>query len=116
MTVRRARALRSVAAQPRRAPARPPTHPGAVLREDVLPALGLTVTATARALGVTRQALHNVLSERAAVSAAMALRLGKLCGNGPGLWLSMQVAHDLWHAEREGAEALAAIPTLRAAP
>lgn len=99
----------------RRAPARPPTHPCAVLREAVLPALGPIVSATAWTLGVTRRALHDVLSERAAVSAAMALRLGKLCGNGPRPWLAMQTAHDLWHAEREGAEALAAIPTLRAA-
>jgi plasmid maintenance system antidote protein VapI len=45
----------------------------------------------------------------------MALRLGKLCGNGPGVWLRMQQAHDLWKAERDLAEAVAAIPTLHAA-
>lgn len=102
-------------APPHRAPARRPTHPGAVLREDVLPALRLTVTDAARALGVTRQALHNILSERAAISAGMALRLGRLCGNGPGLWLAMQQARDLWHAARDEAEAIAAVPTLRPA-
>lgn len=66
---------------------RPPTHPGVVLREDVLPALGLTVTKTAELLDVSRQALHRVLKADAAVSAEMAVKLGKLCGNGPGLWI-----------------------------
>lgn len=77
-----------------------PTHPGAILREDVLPALGLTVTEAARQLRVSRQMLHAILAERAAVSSEMAVRLGKFCGNGPALWLRMQAAHDLWHAER----------------
>jgi len=93
-------------------PAWPPTHPGAVLREDVLPALGLSVTDAATKLRVSRQALHNILGEKAAVSPEMALRLGKLCGNGPGLWLRMQQARDLWRAERELAEELEKIPTL----
>jgi addiction module HigA family antidote len=92
-----------------------PTHPGALLREDVLPSLGVSVTACADMLGVSRQSLHAVLSERASVSVEMALRLGKLCGNGPGVWLRMQQAHDLWKAERDLAEAVAAIPTLHAA-
>lgn len=99
--------------RPRRAPARPPTHPGALLREEVLPSLGLSVTAAARALGVTRQALHNILAERSAVSAGMALRLGRLCGNGPTLWLGMQQARDLWDAARDEADAIASVPTLR---
>jgi len=92
-----------------------PTHPGAILREDVLPALRVSVTDAARALGVTRQALHAVLAERAAVTPEMALRLGKLCGNGPHLWLRMQQARDLWRAEKKLAEVVAAIPTMRAA-
>lgn len=95
-------------------PAWPPTHPGEVLREDVLPALGLSVTDVAAKLRVSRQALHNVLAEKASVSPEMALRLGKLCGNGPGLWLRMQQAWDLWNAERELAEELEKIPTLQA--
>ncbi|MFQ5744327.1 MAG: HigA family addiction module antitoxin [Acidobacteriota bacterium] len=78
-----------------------PTHPGAILREDVMPTLGFTVTEAARQLGVSRQMLHAILSERAAVSPEMAVRLGKFCGNGPGLWLRMQTAYDLWHAERK---------------
>jgi addiction module HigA family antidote len=99
----------------RRHPARQPSHPGAILREDVLPALGLTVAATARALGVSRQMLHRILSERAAMTPEMAVRVGKLCGNGPRVWLAMQGAHDLWQAERDLGEQVAAIPTMRAA-
>jgi addiction module HigA family antidote len=78
-----------------------PAHPGAILREDVLPALGLTVAAAARQLRVSRQMLHAVLAEKAAVSPEMAVRLGKFCGNGAGFWLRLQAAYDLWHAERK---------------
>jgi addiction module HigA family antidote len=85
---------------PVRRPKRAPTHPGAILRDDVLPALKMSVTETADRLHVSRQALHRILAEKAAVSPEMAIRLGRFCGNGPGLWLRMQVAHDLWHAER----------------
>jgi addiction module HigA family antidote len=92
-------------------PRRPPTHPGEVLRADVLPALGLNVSAAARQLRVTRQTLHRILAGTMAVSPEMAVRLGKFCGNGPGLWLSMQAAYDLWHAERRMKAELAAIPT-----
>ncbi len=95
----------------RRDPARAPVHPGEILREDVLPGLDLPVSVAATHLGVTRQALHRVLSGRAAISPAMALRIGKLCGNGPLVWLRMQVAYDLWHAERS--VDVANIPTLR---
>ncbi len=87
-----------------------PTHPGAILREDVLPALGLTVTEAARQLRVSRQMLHAILAERAAISSEMAVRLGRFCGNGPSLWLRMQVAHDLWHAERRLRREIAKIP------
>jgi antitoxin HigA-1 len=87
-----------------------PSHPGTILRDDVLPALGLTVTEAARQLGVSRQALHAILAERAAVSPGMAVRLGRFCGNGPELWLRMQVAHDLWHAERKLGREVEKIP------
>lgn len=90
-----------------------PTHPGAILRDDVLPALGLPVSTAARTLGVSRQMLHAILSERASITPEMALRVGKMCGNGPGLWLRMQQARDLWRAERAIAAEVAAIPTLR---
>ena len=66
-------------------PNREPTHPGALLREDVLPVIGELVMAVAKKLGVTRQHLHRVLAEKAPVTPDMALRLGKFCGNGPDL-------------------------------
>ena len=92
-----------------------PTHPGAILREDVLPSLRMSTAAAAQALGVSRQTLHAILTERASVTPEMAVRLGKLCGNGPALWLRMQQARDLWRAERDMADKVAAIPTMRAA-
>lgn len=98
-----------------RNPKMPPTHPGSILRDDVLPALGLSVSEAARQLRVSRQMLHAILSERSAVSPEMAVRLGRFCGNGPGLWLRMQVEHDLWHAERKLHDELARIPSHSAA-
>ncbi len=99
----------------RQDPRRQPTHPGALLREDILPALRLRVTEAARALGISRQTLHNLLSEKVAVTPEMALRLGKLCGDGPAIWLRMQLAHDLWKAERDHADEIERIPTITAA-
>jgi addiction module HigA family antidote len=101
--------------QAKRGADRAPTHPGAILREDVLPALDIPVMTAAKELGVSRQTLHGVLAETIAVTPAMALRLGKFCGNGPELWLNMQRAYDLWHAEREMVDEIAKIPTHRAA-
>lgn len=92
-----------------RFPGRAPTHPGAILREDVIPATGLTIAEVAKRLGVTRQQLHRVLAEKAAISPEMALRLGKFCGNGPGLWLRMQQSYDLWYAEQKMRDELARI-------
>jgi addiction module HigA family antidote len=80
------------------------------LREDVLPALGLSVSEAARQLRVSRQTLHRILAGTSAVTPEMAVRLGKFCGNGPGLWLRMQEAYDLWHAERRLATELEKIP------
>ncbi|MFO1135252.1 MAG: HigA family addiction module antitoxin [Rhodoblastus sp.] len=94
---------------------RPPVHPGEILREDVLPGLGMSVTKAAETLGVTRQALHRVLAGTAAISPEMALRLGKFCGNGPEVWLRMQAGYDLWHAEKRIADEIAGIKTQRAA-
>ena len=88
-----------------------PSHPGELLREDVLPALRLNVTEAAALLHVSRQTLHGILSGRQAVTPEMALRIGKLCGNGPAAWLRMQAMHDLWEAEREMADEIATIPT-----
>ena len=89
---------------------REPTHPGEILREDVLPALGMSVSEAARLLHVSRQALHRFLSGSSAVSADMAVRLGRFCGNGPDLWLRMQGAHDLWHAQRRLEREIEQIP------
>lgn len=91
-------------------PAMEPAHPGVLLRDDVLPALGLTVAEAARQLRVSRQSLHAILAGRSAVSPEMAVRLGRFCGNGPGLWLRMQAAYDLWHAERKLRREIAKIP------
>lgn len=93
----------------KRHPNRPPTHPGAVLREDVLPALRLSVTESARRLHVSRQTLHELLAERKSFTPEMALRIGKLAGNGAAFWLRMQQDHDLWHAERKLADELRSI-------
>lgn len=93
---------------------RRPTHPGAILREDVLPDLQMSVTEAARRLRVSRQTLHKILAEKSPVSAEMALRLGKFCGNGPGLWLRMQQQVDLWEAEHALARDLAQISLAKA--
>ena len=79
---------------------RPPIHPGEIVREDVLPALGLSVSETARRLRVSRQQLHRILACTHPITTEMALRIGKLAGNGPGLWLRMQQNYDLWHTEQ----------------
>ncbi len=94
---------------------RAPTHPGAILRENVLPHLKLSVSEAARQLRVSRQTLHRILVGTAAVTPAMAVRLGKFCGNGPGLWLRMQQAYDLWHAERRLRDEVERIPGRRLA-
>jgi addiction module HigA family antidote len=93
----------------------PPIHPGEILREDVLPGLGLSIVDAAAKLGVTRQTLHRILSRNnpRPVTPEMAVRIGKLCGNGPRLWLNLQSAYDLWHAQRD--VDTRAIPTLHAA-
>lgn len=75
----------------------------------------MTVKDAAEKLGVSRQTLHAILSEKSAVTPEMAVRLGKFCGDGPGIWLRMQIAHDLWQAERDLAETVKKIPTLHAA-
>lgn len=79
-----------------------PPHPGETLREDILPALGLSVTEAAKQLGVARPTLSKVLNEKAAISPEMALRLEKWLGVENGgradLWLAEQSAYDLWQA------------------
>lgn len=77
-----------------------PTHPGEMIREDFLPDYGLTVSSLARALGVSRQTMNELLRERRAVSPEMALRLSRLFGNSPEFWLNAQRAVDLWDAAK----------------
>ena len=77
-----------------------PIHPGEIVREDVLPALGLSISEAAQRLRISRQQLHRVLACTHPTTTDMALQIGKLSGNGPGLWLRMQQSYDLWHAEQ----------------
>lgn len=77
-----------------------PTHPGEMLREDFLPDYGLTVAGLAKALGVSRQTMNELLRERRAVSPEMALRLSRLFSNSPEFWLNAQRAVDLWDAAK----------------
>jgi antitoxin HigA-1 len=88
-----------------------PTHPGVLLREDVIPATGRTKAEIAQLLGISRQHLYDILRGRKPVSPAMAVRLGKLFGDGAGVWVRMQAAFGTWNAERE--EDVSKIPTLR---
>ena len=90
---------------------REPAHPGSLLREVVLPAMDVSIAQAAREMGVSRQQLYMILREERAVTAEMAMRLGKYCGNGAELWLKMQSAHDLWRARNSLADEIAAIPT-----
>jgi addiction module HigA family antidote len=93
---------------------RKPTHPGAVLREDVLPATGLTVSEMARRLRVSRQTLHRILAEEQPITAATALKLGRLLGTSPDSWLNMQRAVDLWQESHRLADELAKIEQVAA--
>ena len=91
---------------------RQPTHPGEMLRDDVLPELGLSVSEAARRLGISRQQLHRVLACTHPITTEMALRIGKFAGNGPDLWLRMQLSYDLWHAEQRMQDELSNIETV----
>ena len=98
----------------KRDPKRCPTHPRELLREDVIPATGKTRTEIATLLGISRQHLYDILNERKPVSPTIAVRLGKLFGDGAGVWARMQSAYDTWHAERELAREIRRIPTIKA--
>lgn len=89
-----------------------PTHPGEILREDILPALGRSKVEVARLLGISRRMLYDLLEERKPVTPQMALRIARLTGSRPELWLDLQQAHDLKVAGKALARTLAAIPTL----
>ena len=94
---------------------RRPTHPGEMLREDFLPDYGLTVSGFAKAIGVSRQTVNEVLRERRAVSPEMALRLSRLFGNTAEFWLNAQRAVDLWEAAKRAKGRISRISPLTAA-
>jgi addiction module HigA family antidote len=96
----------------KRNPNRCPTHPGALLRDDVIPATGRSKVEIAKLLGLSRQHLYDILNERKPVSPAVAVRLGKLFGDGAGIWTRMQAAYDTWQAEQN--EDVSKIPTIKA--
>ena len=73
----------------------PPVHPGEIIREDILPEAGLSVTATAKALGVSRQMVHDILAGRKPLSAIMCLKVARLFGSTPEFWIRLQAEYDL---------------------
>jgi len=92
-----------------------PVHPGEILREDVLPAVGRPKTEIARLLGISRQTLYDILNEKQPITPHMALRLARMFGGSAESWLAMQRNYDLKLAERELVNQLDAIPRLEAA-
>lgn len=98
---------------PLRNPNRRPTHPGALLREDVLPALGMTQTEFAKRLDVSRLTVSELLHEKRGLTPEMAMRVGKLLNTSPESWLRMQEAVDLWEI-RQQPEKLKSIKPIKA--
>lgn len=88
-----------------------PPHPGAVLKDAVIDALGITITDAAAHLDVDRVTLSRLINGKAALSVEMALRLSKALGTSPDMWLGMQQAYDLWHAEHNATLDLSRIRT-----
>ena len=85
-------------------PMRNPVHPGQVVRHDCLEPLGLSVTAAAKVLGVTRQALNNIVNGKSGISPEMAIRLSKAFGSTAETWLRMQLAYDLAEARKNAGQ------------
>ena len=98
----------------KRNPNRCPVHPGELLRDDVIPATGKSKSEIATLLGISRQHLYDIINERKPVSPPVAVRLGKLFGDGTEVWVRMQGAYDAWHAERGLVDEIRRIPTLKA--
>lgn len=92
-----------------------PAHPGEFLDEIVIPATGKTKTEIADLLGVSRQTLYDLTKKKQVVTPNLALRLGKLFGDGPEVWLRMQMEHDLWAVRKDNAAIIEKIPTLTTA-
>lgn len=79
----------------------PAVHPGEMIREDILPEVGLSVTAAAKALGVSRQMLHDILAGRKPLSAVMCLKVSRLFGSTPEFWMRLQAEYDLKKAAKD---------------
>jgi antitoxin HigA-1 len=94
---------------------RAPTHPGAILREDVLPALRMSQQAFADRLGVSRVTVNTLLQERRDLSAELAARIAKLLGHTPESWIRMQEALDLWRIAQDPSRLAAITPLPREA-
>lgn len=85
------------------------SHPGRIIKRDVVPALGGNVTVIARGIGISRMHLYDIMNEKKAITAEVAARMGRYFGNGGAIWLSLQQRFDLDKVEREKAAELAAI-------
>lgn len=94
---------------------RRPVHPGEILREEFMADYGLTVSAMASALGISRQSINELIRERRAISPEMALRLAKFFGNSADFWLNLQRAVDLYQARLAIADEMRSITPLRVA-
>ena len=91
---------------------RKPTHPGAIIREDILPELKLTQGELAQHLGVSRLTVSDIIHEKRSVTAEMAIRISTALGGSPESWLRLQEALDLWEAQQK----LAKLPKSKALP
>ena len=83
-----------------RSSALPSVHPGEIIREDILPEVGLSVTAAAKALGISRQMPHDILAERRPLSVVMCPKISRLFGSSPEMWMRLQATYDLNKAEQ----------------
>lgn len=94
---------------------RKPTHPGAILREDVFPALKLKASRAAEILDISRQYMSDILNGKKPMTPLLCLKIGKLAGNGPDLWMNMQARYNLWEAahDKGNRKALAHVPSLK---
>ena len=94
---------------------REPTHPGEILKEDVFPALRLKSSKAAEALQISRQYMSDILHGRKPLTPFLCLKIGKLAGNGPELWMNMQSKYNLWEAQQDrgNQKILASIPALK---
>ncbi|MGA7217744.1 MAG: HigA family addiction module antitoxin [Candidatus Sulfotelmatobacter sp.] len=97
-------------------PMKNPAHPGRIVRNACLDPLGLSVTAGAEVLGVTRQTLNNVVNGKSGISPVMAIRLSKAFGSTPETWLRMQLTYDLAQARKEESKIKVQRQTLKEVP